>query len=59
MWSFTLRMIRQTGCRELRPVELEYLRRIVLKSDGGELPRALPTSAHFERLDHHHDAPAE
>ena len=59
MWSFTLRMIRQTGCRDLRPVELEYLRRIVLKSDSGELPRALPTGAHFERLDHHDDAPAE
>ena len=59
MWSFALRMIRQTGCRDLRPVELEYLRRIVLKSDGGELPRALATGAHFERLDHRHAAPAE
>jgi len=34
MWAFTLRMIPQTGCRELRPVGLEYLRRIVLKSDA-------------------------
>ena len=59
MWSFTLRMIRQTGCRDLRPVELEYLRRIVLKSDGGVLPRALAAGAHFERLDHRHDGPAE
>jgi hypothetical protein len=59
MWSFTLRMIRQIGCRDLRPVELEYLRRIVLKSVRGELPRALATGAHFERLDHRHDAPAE
>ena len=41
MGSFTLRITRHTGCRDLRPVELEYLRSIVSKSDDGDSLRAL------------------
>jgi hypothetical protein len=59
MWSFTLRMIRHTGCRDLRPVELEYLRSVVRKSDGGDLPRAMANGVHLASRNHRQHAPAD